>query len=196
VTIGLDLDNTIVCYDESLHDLAVELFGMPDSVPCSKNKVRQYFRASERDREWTTLQGVAYGKRMHQARPFPGALDFLCSAGRAGHDLFIASHRTRYPVIGQPVDMHRLALNWLKSEGFVGEWLREERVFFEETREQKIRRITANQPDIFIDDLPEVLADEAFPKPTKAFLFAPSADDEQSAFEKITAWQELTRKLL
>lgn len=196
MTIGLDLDNTIVCYDESLHRLAVELCGMPRSVPRLKSSVRQYFRTAGRDSDWTALQGVAYGSRMNEAKPFPGALEFLHCAAQAGHDLFIASHRTRNPVIGEPIDMHLLALNWLRAEGFIGEWLLEERVFFEETREQKILRITENRPDIFLDDLPEVLADAAFPRTTRALLFAPYASEEYSAFEKISAWKQLSLRLL
>jgi hypothetical protein len=87
VTIGLDLDNTIVCYDKSLHRLAVEGFGMPATVLAEKNAVRQYFRDQARERDWTTLQGIAYGLRMSLAKPFPGALEFVQQA--------IGSHRSQ-----------------------------------------------------------------------------------------------------
>ena len=55
------------------------------------------------------------------------------------------------------------------ADGFA---LRRDRVFFEETRAAKLARIDAIQCDIFIDDLPEVLLDPAFPARTERLWFA------------------------
>jgi hypothetical protein len=196
VTIGLDLDNTIVCYDESLHSLAVELYGMPPSVPAVKTAVRQFFRDAARHRDWTALQGVAYGARMAQARAFPGAIEFVRQALVSGHDVFVASHRTRHPVIGEPVDLHDLARRWLQDQGLVGALLADDRVFFEETRQAKVERIARTDCDVFLDDLPEVLTDPAFPAAVSRYLFAPHGMEGPDGVCLVRDWLEFGRRIL
>lgn len=192
MTIGLDLDNTIVCYDESLHRLAVELFGMPATVAPEKNAVRQYFRDHARERDWTALQGVAYGSRMSLAKPFPGALDFVRQAVGSGHMVSIVSHRTRHPVIGERVDLHALAARWLEEAGFLNAGkLDSSRIFFEETRDAKVRRIASTACDVFLDDLPEVLEDEYFPSGVHRYLFAPTGTGHVSRhWSAVHSWTE------
>ena len=56
--IGLDFDNTIVCYDRLFHRLAVERELIPPALTLSKQAVRDFL-----DRVggtvWTELQGIA-----------------------------------------------------------------------------------------------------------------------------------------
>lgn len=198
MTIGLDLDNTIVCYDKSLHRLAVEGFGMPATVLPEKNAVRQYFRDQDRERDWTTLQGVAYGLRMALAEPFPGALEFVQRAIASGHVVSIVSHRTRYPVIGERVDLHHLAVRWLEGAGFLSAGNMDlSRIFFEETRSAKVRRIASTACDVFLDDLPEVLEDNCFPSEVRRFLFAPNGTAHVSRdWSSVRCWTEFAQLVL
>lgn len=198
MTIGLDLDNTIVRYDECLHRLAGELHGMPGTVAVEKNAVRQFFRENSRERDWTALQGVAYGTRMSDAAAFPGVLDFVRRAIGLGHDVYIVSHRTRHPVIGEPVNLHELAAQWLVKEGFVADgMIPSGRVFFEETREAKIARIGVTGCEIFLDDLPEVLESEGFPPRASRFLFAPrGAGAISPGVRVVESWVQFAREIL
>lgn len=174
MTIGLDLDNTIVCYDRCFHALAIERCGMQEAVPEEKMAVRQFLRDAGREAEWTELQGIAYGAGMAKAEPFAGALDFVREALRRGRTLKVISHRTRHPIVGDRTDLHASALAWLRREGFVGpECLREEDVFFETTKEAKLARIAEERCDVFLDDLPELLMADAFPAEVEGWLFAP-----------------------
>src|SRR5207244_522866 len=78
--IGLDLDNTLVCYDAVFSRLAVERGFIDPGAPVSKLAVRELLRGSGREDAWTELQGAAYGARMCEAEPFPGVLQLLVKA--------------------------------------------------------------------------------------------------------------------
>jgi len=72
--IGLDLDNTIVCYCQAIALLAEEMFELPGEVPRSKLGLRDHLRAAGREPEWTAFQGELYGPGMRYAQPFEGAI--------------------------------------------------------------------------------------------------------------------------
>ena len=100
--IGIDLDNTIVCYDGVFERLASEL-ELPGHVPSAgKQAIRDYLRQQNREDEWTLMQGKAYGSRMSEAQPFESALEFMACARDRGHELCIVSHRTKQPFLGDP----------------------------------------------------------------------------------------------
>src|SRR5881392_3621645 len=70
--VGLDFDNTIVCYDRLFHRLATERGLLPHGVAENKGAVRDYLRSIGREDDWTEMQGVGYGPRISDAEPFPG----------------------------------------------------------------------------------------------------------------------------
>jgi hypothetical protein len=137
--------------------------------------VRDHLRQAGREDVWTELQGDIYGKRMGEARAFPGVIEFFTRARHAGIPLYIISHKTRRPVIGPPHDMHRAARDWLDAHGFfdaqrVG--FSPASVFFETTRQGKIGRIAGLGCTHFIDDLEETFREESFPVNVEKILFA------------------------
>ena len=71
--IGVDFDNTIVCYDALFHRVALELGLIPPDLPPSKFAVRGHLQRAGREEAWIELQGRVYGGRMAEAAPFPGA---------------------------------------------------------------------------------------------------------------------------
>ena len=75
--IGVDFDNTIVCYDGIFHRLALERKLIPLELQQSKLAVRDFLRRAGREEEWTELQGQVYGVGMPQAIPYPNALPFI-----------------------------------------------------------------------------------------------------------------------
>ncbi len=72
--VGVDFDNTIVCYDRLFHKAALEKGLIPPELPASKGQVRDYMRANGAEDAWTELQGYVYGPRMLDAAPFAGTL--------------------------------------------------------------------------------------------------------------------------
>jgi len=194
--IGLDLDNTIVSYHRCFHALATEGKALAATVPVDKTAIRQFFRESGRENEWTELQGVAYGAGMGRAEAFGGALEFVREAVRCGKSVKIISHRTKYPIVGDKTDLHQAATEWLKAAGFVGPGaLAAEDVFFEISKEAKMERIRTEGCTVFLDDLPEVLDSELFPNGCEGWLFDPaglSADRPRV----VADWPSFSRLIL
>ena len=170
--IGIDFDNTIVSYDELFRRVALEQRLVPESLPASKTEVRNYLRNAGKEDDWIVMQGVVYGKRMVEALAFPGVLDFMRACSVAGIPLFIASHRTRHPIVGEQFDLHAAAREWLRLQG-VPDFIPEGNIHFELTKEAKLARIQAHAPTHFIDDLPEFLSMPGFPASAQRILFDP-----------------------
>lgn len=200
MTIGIDFDNTIVCYDELFHKVAVEQNAVPDSVAMNKVAVRDYLRLIGSEEIWTEMQGYVYGVRMGEAKMYEGVLDFILLAKSKGHDVVIISHKTRYPFLGHQYDLHASARKWI-SDNLVnkGKHLFDEgQFFFEETKESKLKRIGNCGCDIFIDDLPEILNNRLFPQNTQKVLFCPDAENAGNiSLEEMTVmrtWTDISSK--
>ncbi len=199
--IGVDFDNTIVSYDRVFHRVAVEKGLIPDTLPVHKQAVRDHLRAIGREDAWTELQGYVYGARMADAAAFEGVCDCLAHWLRRGIDVHIISHKTRVPYLGPAYDLHAAAYGWLEQEGFfdparVG--LPREHVRFELTKAEKLRRIAETACTHFIDDLPEFLAEPAFPAGVTKLLFDPAREHrlQHGVGERFSSWQELERFVL
>ena len=67
MVIGIDFDNTVVCYDEVFHRAARDWGLIPASFPSGKGRVRDYLRERGRDDDWTRLQGHVYGVTIGEA---------------------------------------------------------------------------------------------------------------------------------
>jgi hypothetical protein len=193
----MDLDNTLVCYDELFHLAACEEGLIEPSLPKSKEKIRDAIRLlPDGENRWTRLQALVYGPRMGAAAMFEGAGDFLRHCAGEGVQTVIVSHKTRFAALdGGRVDLRRAALRWLESKGFFSDFGFSRRdVFFESTREAKIRRVQALRCTHFIDDLVEVFDGDAFPPQTRKLLFAPhGAPSPSSAAAPLAfaTWRQL-----
>jgi hypothetical protein len=192
--IGIDFDNTIVCYDKIFYDIALEKSLVPKDTPTNKSGVRNFLRKSNREDIWTELQGYVYGARMLEADPFPGVCEFFRDCQRRDITIFIISHRTRYPFIGELHDLHESAYAWLRSYGFLGGdggLLASGCVFFELTKTAKLQRIDRTSCDFFIDDLPEFLSEADFPSLTKKILFDPNGVYPENSYTRATSWEKV-----
>src|SRR6185437_9193133 len=117
--IGIDFDNTIASYDGVFRAVALERGLIPPNLASDKNAVRDYLNSSGRADDFTELQGYVYGARMDLASPYPGFAEFVATARKAGHDLFIVSHKTRHPILGPRHDLHAAARGFLTERGLV-----------------------------------------------------------------------------
>ena len=199
MVVGVDFDNTIVCYDSVFHEEAFRQGLIPSEIPVAKNAIRDYLRGSGREADWTRLQGYVYGACMPGAKAFPGAIDFFERCRNEQIPTFIISHKTRQPYDGERYDLHRSAAEWLTLNGFfdaAGIGLAPDRVYWELTRKEKLTRIDATGCTHFIDDLPEVLAEESFPTGVERILFDPNElwPDERR-FARLTSWNDITQWL-
>jgi hypothetical protein len=133
---------------------------------------------------------------MDLARPYPGVREFIAAARTMNQDVFIVSHKTRFPLLGPRHDMHRAALAFLEHHGISGaEAVSAGQIYFEETKEQKIGRAAALDLDVFIDDLPEVLSSHGFPAQCRKILFAPAGAQTDAPFEVCESWPAIATLL-
>ena len=179
--VGVDFDNTIVCYDQVVHRSAVEQGLIPESVTATKGHVRDYLRECGQEEAWIELQGHLYGKAIEDASAFEGATDFFMKCREEGIAVRIISHKTLRPFRGHPYDLHQAARDWLEHRGFfrpdlIG--LSRDQVFLEHTKQEKLQRIGRLGCTHFIDDLPEFLAEPDFPEGVRRVLFDPDGKHE------------------
>lgn len=198
-TIGLDLDNTIICYKGVFHRIARQQGLIPADLPEGKDDVRDYLRSVGREDDWTRLQGFVYGPGLVEAEPHPGLPAFLDNARAAGWHVVIISHKTRAPYLGPPHDLQQSARAWLAARGVLAPGpggIRPDEVFLEESKADKLQRIARARCAAFVDDLPEFLAEPAFPAGVRRVLFDPerrAAPDPR--WLAVAGWAELSSHL-
>ena len=193
--VGVDFDNTIVCYDQAFHRAALERGLIPADVPARKSSVRDYLRGQGQEDAWIKLQGWVYGEGMRDALPFPGVMDFFTCCKVRDIPVHIISHRTRYPFQGPRYDLHRAAQSWLERHGLkdhsgLGASVRQ--IHFELTKQEKLTRIVEAGCSHFIDDLPEFLGEPGFPPDVAAILFDPDGQIAVPArIRPATSWSQI-----
>ncbi|OEU66066.1 MAG: hypothetical protein BA863_16385 [Desulfovibrio sp. S3730MH75] len=174
--VGIDLDNTIVKYDTSLYNLAVERGLVSTGISKNKRVIRDAVRDLYGDEEWQKLQLAIYGDSIEDAELMPSVWSFLRELKKHGHTFMIVSHKTKYPNYGDTkVNLRSCALRFLEKNNFFSEnglCMSREDVFFLSTREEKVKMIKELNIDLFIDDLEEVFQDSHFPVGVKKVLFS------------------------
>lgn len=196
--IGIDFDNTIACYDGVFYRAAIERGLIPADLSSSKNAVRDFLNGSGKKDEFTKLQGFVYGSRMNMVRPYHQVDSFIESACQKGYDLFIVSHKSRYPIMGPSYDMHAAAREFLVSNELIGLGrIPSLNVYFELTKEEKINRVELLELDVFIDDLPDILRMDGFPEGCKRILFDPNNVHKDNPYwRRCQSWDEIRADIL
>lgn len=194
--IGIDFDNTIANYHGVFHAVATKLGWLDAGTALNKKSVKEAIIAKSGEDKWTELQGLVYGAEIEMAHFFDGFKACISHLKNQDFELFIVSHKTNYPVIGEKVDLHKAARAWLNHRNIIGEnsdQIPDNQVFFELTQTDKVKRIEGLSLDYFIDDLPEFLGRDDFSKRTQKILFDPDHHYQTSSFpgfKLIHSWQE------
>lgn len=177
IKIGIDFDNTIVNYEDSFHQEAIKrkIFRKNHKKKNSKSNLKNKLILGKKEEEWTSIQGIVYGKKMFRAKPYKNSVKFINKySNNKNFELFIVSHKTLHPIIGEKINLHKISKDWmLKNKIFKNkknEWIKKH-VFFLKTKEEKIKKIIELECDYFIDDLMEIL--KKLPKKIKAIHFDP-----------------------
>jgi hypothetical protein len=171
--IGIDFDNTIAGYDAVFLNTAKRQGLIAADCLGGKQRVRDLIRAQQGELAWQRLQGAVYGHGIGQAILIDGVADFLIRCRDEAVQVFIVSHKTEYAHF-ERVNLRQAASVWMESHGFFaprGLGVARENVFFESTREDKVRRICEIHCTHFIDDLAEVFEHPQFPEATARILF-------------------------
>jgi len=199
VRIGIDFDNTIVNYDRVFYKVALERGYISQELAATKLVVREHLRRLNKEDLWTEIQGYVYGSRMSDADAYPGAIEFLTWTRDREIESVIISHKTQYPYLGPPYDLHQAARNWIRDRLRTtnGTLLADDQVYFETTKEAKLARVRQMDCDVFIDDLPDVLLAPAFPGKVSRILFDPLGYHKHKAdgLLVVAHWREIRTHL-
>lgn len=193
--VGIDFDNTIICYDQVFHRIALEAGLIPPDLPVGKNFIRDHLRSKDKEDLWTEMQGLVYGKEISAAEAYPGFEHFLGYCKMNNIATCIVSHKTQYPYRGPRYDLHAAGHKWLQLKGLINDaryGLSSRQVFFELTKAAKINRIASLNCTHFIDDLPEILLAEEMPAKVKKILFDPADNlKDMIDLEHKSSWTEI-----
>jgi hypothetical protein len=192
--IGVDFDNTLVSYDRAFATVGKEMGFLPADFTGGKDAAKRWLYRERPDGYlWERLQGMVYGQRIDHAELHEGAAEFFrrCRA-QTGWQVYVVSHKT---VLAHhdplQTDLRASALGWMRRQGFFeqrGFGLDTGQVFFEDTRDAKVRRIGELDCQIFVDDLPEVLGHADMPAGCRKILFA---TEHSGPFERAANWNEV-----
>lgn len=195
--IGVDIDNTIICY-EGVFALIARKQGFDVPLASSKEETKRWFKDRKLDSAFTILQGIVYGSQLHKACLFDDVDKFIENASKNRHQLFLVSHKTQYPILGESIDLRAAALQFLRNCGLVSHnMVQIQNIFFEDTIESKVARIGSLNLDLFIDDLIEVFEHPNYPTNIRSILFqkvveSPPLDN----IEVCSTWWSIGQKIL
>ncbi|MCK1733666.1 hypothetical protein IVA79_06745 [Bradyrhizobium sp. 138] len=198
VRIGIDFDNTIICYDKVFAAAARQRGLVPEGWVGLKTELRDFLRSrAGGELAWQGLQGFVYGKGIGGAGIYPGVREFLAACRKAGASVYIVSHKTRFGHQDpERVDLREAARGWLKGAGLIDvadAALAAGDIYFEDTLAAKVERLASLKLDIFIDDLVDVFEQPHFPRATRSILFTQSQPPHPAHCEPIATWVDIHR---
>jgi hypothetical protein len=199
--IGIDLDNTLISYEEVFRAYACERGLIAPGFCGGKDKVREAIRAGhDGELAWQKLQGTVYSKGIVQAVMFEGTAEFLRRAQALGREIVIVSHKTEFAHHDpEKINLRVAALAWMRDRGFFsddGFGISLENVRFCATRSEKIASIRESSVDYFIDDLPEVLGHRSFPPEVTGILFTRGVEGGCAYPRALSHWRDIADMVL
>ena len=192
--LGVDLDNTIICYDEAFQRVGVKTELLPPTFIGNKREVKSYLLGLFNGQfKWEKLQGLVYGREILSAHVFPGFLPFLDELKRNCLEIVIISHKTRIAHHDEKNTNLRLAAkSFLIKELILGKHkVPNKNLVFCGTLDEKINRINDENCDLFIDDLEQVFDHPKFPNKCQKILFGSKSDK----YKSIDNWKSLSDEL-
>ena len=191
--VGVDLDNTVICYDLAFHRAALERGWIDPATPAAKTAVKKAVLERAGDRQWTELQGFVYGPGLDAATAYPGVAGFFQTCAAREIRTVIVSHKTQFAAAGPRYDLRKAAIAWLNASALLDS--AHEPVVFTDTRGAKLEAVRSLGCRTLIDDLPEVFRDPAYPHETDFILFDPDqAHPDWTATQRASSWAEIRSK--
>ena len=193
--IGVDLDNTLICYEQVFLACSRHMGLVPEKWE-GKEFLRKH---SGSDESWKRLQGQVYGAWSDQATLYSGVYRFLWRCCKRGILVEIVSHKSNYGHYDQKrTPLRKVAIEFLNRAGIYSCGAKSliDKVIFCSSRDEKLKYICERGFDWFIDDLPEIADSDVFQKNTKSIGFNPSGDIRFTKSINSTSWFEIENLLL
>ncbi|AAZ21356.1 hypothetical protein [Candidatus Pelagibacter communis] len=165
--VGIDLDNTIINYDSVFKNI----LNKKTSIKDNHKKILKKKLQSVSLNLWTKTQGEVYGMYIHRAKLSDNFQKFLDFAKKNSIKIIIVSHKTKFPIIGKKINLHNAAISFLNKNIKRYKFIKNKDIFFEETLNNKLKKIKELDCDFFIDDLNKILNHKKFSKVTEKIFF-------------------------
>lgn len=198
--VGSDFDNTIISYRGLFERALAERGHEPPSGSTGKTAIRDALRRRPGgELEWQRIQAMVYGTLVQEASVVPGFEAFVSRCRDRGMPVYVVSHKTAFAAQDPQVNLRERALDWMAARGFFEPGklgFDRSDIFFCETRKEKLDRIGRLGCRWFVDDMPEVLLGNGFPKETTPILMQHDADPGDPSAEGVRAastWDEVGR---
>lgn len=185
--IAFDLDNTILNYETSLDELRHQRNELKDINAKTKADFKAQVIREFGEDYWTELQGFLYTQYVAYSSIEPAFLDLLNFLNSHQWRTSIISHKTEFPFMGPRLNMRECALAKLEAIGVVSRL--SDGVHFFGTKKEKIDYINNLKPDIYIDDLVEIL--DQLSSEISRLLFTPNSHAENSPYYVISDWHSV-----
>jgi hypothetical protein len=180
--IGIDLDNTIINYQNSFKKYLREKKIYLKKI--NKKKIKYISNNNSKIKNWTEAQEEIYGKYILYAKPFEYFREFEKFALKKKIKLFIVSHKTKYSQFSKKYNLHTQSSKWIQNNIFKKKY----KIFYVNTVNEKVRKIAKLSPHFFIDDLIEIFNNKNFPKKVKKIYFSKIKDDKVLTFSN---WKKI-----
>ena len=193
--IGIDLDNTIICYEESFGSVARKYGYVQSNISLGKQAVKDEVLKNKNGQfNWERLQGLVYGRYLQQAKLYPNFLKFLIEAVSLGDvQIDIVSHKTVF-AHHDPLktNLRSSALKFLRdSRVFDVGAISFKNVHFTSTLDDKVAKIQALGCEIFIDDLNIVFEHYDFPETCRKILFNGISEESHG----LCGWRQVSNDI-
>jgi len=197
--IGIDLDNTIINYEDVFPMLAEHQGITNIRYPPSKNSIKsQLLEESDGEGRWRRLQGQVYGAGVPFASLYPGIYRFLWRCKARGIEVHVLSHKTKFGHDDpERIPLRREAIRFLQENKLFSETPDSliADVYFFDSQSDKVNAIKESCFSWFIDDLVQVLTDSRVPDCTKPILFCPQGSNAIEYSRTARSWSEVEGRI-
>ncbi len=189
---GLDLDNTLINYDESARVYAKKNNRAVKDLNNLRNLMRELDSTGE---AWKGAQAWIYTQGLKHASPQAGGLEFVRNLLNNGGKAFILSHKTeKTPVSSGELNLWEPAMEWLESQGFLSLFNPKDSLFFLPTQEVKVERINQLELTHFIDDLLAIFKHSQYPQNVISFWLS-NKPSPMKWLKSVSSFQELSKSV-
>lgn len=187
IKIGIDLDNTIINYNESfkkyLKDHKIYL------KKINKEEIKVLSNNHSKIKNWTEVQEEIYGNYIKFAKLFTHFKDFEKFAIKKKIQLFIISHKTKHSQFSKKYNLHKQSNIWLKRNINKKKY----KIVYTNTINEKIKKIIQIKPDYFVDDLIKIFKDKNFPKNITKIYFSQNKNKTTLSFDN---WKQIKNYII
>ena len=174
--LGIDLDNTIINYEDSFLSVGKLLGMIPTAYSGSKPQIKEYLIKQHNGQKVGNTPGCCLWKAYPTAKLMDGFASFLnILQASCDVELYIVSHKTKFAHHDEEkTNLRAAALSFLQQNNVVSsKQLNLDKVIFKPTLNEKVTAIRELGCNCFVDDLPKVLNHPNFPNTCKKFVLAP-----------------------